>query len=175
MFMQGNCAGAANASEVLDLPTDSVPLRAVSTRHCSVIFEEGSLKFYASPQVWIDGVYFRKDHSKPVGRFEQPVLEVGGGSSLWMTDVVIQGSGRGNFECEACALRIYGSVFAAGVGPTASSNCVSNFRSSVQGMGPVMLLVCIVGELPFNLHLSVNLHRCTRHFCVLIRTVAAVI
>ena len=128
--------GAATAAEVLDLPTDSVPLRTVSARHCIVMFEEGFLDFHASPQVWIDGVYFRKHHGKTVASFQHPVLEVGKGTSLWMTDVVIQGSGRGTFECQSCAIRIYGSLYTAGVTPADSSNCVSNCRSLSARTGP---------------------------------------
>ena len=113
--MQGNCAGAANVAEVLDLPTDSAPLRTMSPRHCVIMFAQDSIDLQDPPNVWIDGVYFCKQYSRSLTGLESPVLQVGQYTNLWMTDVIIQGSGRGIAECEVCGLHIYGSVYAEGV------------------------------------------------------------
>ena len=96
--MQGNCVQTSGTDNSFQQTDGTVPLRDLAPGQCLVLANESP--FTVTGKLWLEGLYFRR-HSPSSLNF---AIGSGFGAELWLTNVVIQGSGSVEDTCHTCGI-----------------------------------------------------------------------
>lgn len=113
-LLQGNCTDLpAPTHGSLGLLASSAPLRSLKPHQC-VILSDNSPFQVSFADLWIENVYVRM--VTPSSGALDPLLTAER-SSVWMTNVTLQGDGDKSTDCTLCGFSAFGSskLYAEGV------------------------------------------------------------
>ena len=105
--MQGNCAQNSGADTSFQPTAGTVPLRGLAPRQCLVLSNQSP--FTVTGKLWLEGLYFRRQ-SPSSSDF---AIASSPGAELWLTNVVIQGTGAVEDMCRTCGIAASGGPLSA--------------------------------------------------------------